>query len=174
MASAGRFEQPKELASLTEMNGAFQPVHRWGPVTQGNPVLSARPIADTRYISMPRGLEHRGCLLAETEIDGVRLRFGTLHLSLGRGHRTRQIAYLAEVLPTDLPLVLAGDFNGEVADSRAASPNPHRGRRPSPDLLAGKATKAARPRAVLRSLGTHLAGDVRLPRFRPSAARGRA
>ena len=54
--------------------------------------------------------------MAETEIDGMPLRFGTLHLSLGRRHRARQIAYLAQALPTDLPLVVAGDFNGEVTD----------------------------------------------------------
>jgi endonuclease/exonuclease/phosphatase family metal-dependent hydrolase len=112
----GRFEQPRELGLLTGMTVAFQPVHRWGPVTQGNAILSAQPLFGAEAIKLPRGFEHRGCLLVETEVDGVRLRFGTLHLSLGRGHRSRQIAHLAKVLPTDLPLVLAGDFNGGVDD----------------------------------------------------------
>jgi endonuclease/exonuclease/phosphatase family metal-dependent hydrolase len=111
-----RFEQPRQLGELTGMTVAFQPVHHWGPVTQGNAILSAGPILGVQDLKLPRGLEHRGCLLVEAEVDGVRLRFGTLHLSLGRGHRTRQIALLAEALPTDLPLVLAGDFNGGVDD----------------------------------------------------------
>ncbi len=113
---AGRFEQPRELGYLTGMSHEFQPVHRWGPLFQGNMVLSASPLHGLTDIRVPRGFEHRGCLLVETEADGVRLRFGSVHLSLGKGHRSRQIRYLAANLPTDLPLVLAGDFNGGVGD----------------------------------------------------------
>ena len=111
-----RFEQPRQLSALTGMAAAFQPTSRWGPVTQGNMVFSTGPLIETRDLRVPRGIERRGCLLVETEIEGVQLRFGTLHLSVGRTARARQIAFLAETLPIDLPLVLAGDFNAEVAE----------------------------------------------------------
>jgi endonuclease/exonuclease/phosphatase family metal-dependent hydrolase len=79
-------------------------------------VLSAGPMGTVTDLRVPRGFEHRGCLLVEAEAEGVRLRFGSVHLSLGKGHRSRQIRYLAENLPTDLPLLLVGDFNGGVGD----------------------------------------------------------
>lgn len=110
---ARRFEQPAEIARLAGMEHVFTQAHRWGPLIQGNAVLSATSIGTVDEVRLPRGLENRGCLLVETEVDGARVRFGTTHLSLGRGHRTRQLRALAEALPNDLPLVLVGDFNAE-------------------------------------------------------------
>jgi endonuclease/exonuclease/phosphatase family metal-dependent hydrolase len=113
---AGRFEQPQELGSLTGMSHEFQPLQRWGRLVQGNLVLSAGPLHAVTDLRVPRGFERRGCLLVETEYEGVQFRFGSVHLSLGKGHRSRQIFFLAQNLPTDLPLILVGDFNGGVRD----------------------------------------------------------
>ena len=44
-------------------------------------------------------------------MDDTTITFVSTHLSLGRKTRTAQIAFLAENLPRDVPLVLAGDLN---------------------------------------------------------------
>jgi len=56
------------------------------------------------------------CLACELEVDGMRLRFASTHLALHRETRAAAIKMLAEKLPADLPLVLAGDFNAGVAE----------------------------------------------------------
>ncbi len=108
----GWFEQPKALGTGCDMDWRFLPLQRWGPLVQGNVILSRTPITKTTEIAFPRAIERRGCLLAETIVDGTRVHFGTLHLSLRRSLRARQLHALAKVLPSDAPLVLAGDFNG--------------------------------------------------------------
>jgi endonuclease/exonuclease/phosphatase family metal-dependent hydrolase len=67
-------------------------------------------------LQLPGGVEHRGALVAQVEVDGVPIRFVSAHLSLGRRTRTAQIAFLAENLPRDVPLVLAGDLNCLAAE----------------------------------------------------------
>lgn len=50
-------------------------------------------------------------MVVDVDCDGVEFSFAATHLSLHRATRTEQIETLARELPTDRPLILAGDFN---------------------------------------------------------------
>ncbi len=68
-------------------------------------------LTSSRNLPLPSGFERRGALIAEILVDGVTVVFVSTHLSLGRRTRSAQIAHLAQNLPRDVPLVLAGDMN---------------------------------------------------------------
>jgi endonuclease/exonuclease/phosphatase family metal-dependent hydrolase len=64
-----------------------------------------------------RGVEPRGLLLVGAEVEGFRFTFGSTHLAAQPEERAHQIrtlaAYLANNSQSDLPLVIAGDFNAQ-------------------------------------------------------------
>lgn len=109
----GVSDQPRMLAELLGMRAVFQ--HNHGPalLAEGNLVLARGEVTPRVELALPGGYELRGCIVAEVALDGARVLFAATHLSLGRGARARQLAFLAEQLPRDLPLVLGGDLNGE-------------------------------------------------------------
>jgi endonuclease/exonuclease/phosphatase family metal-dependent hydrolase len=108
----GLWDQPFEIASALDMEHSFEPNHvRWVQ-SLGNMVLARTGLlTSTSNLSLPGGIERRGALVAELSVDGAETTFVSTHLSLGKRTRTAQIAYLAENLPRDVPLVLAGDLN---------------------------------------------------------------
>jgi endonuclease/exonuclease/phosphatase family metal-dependent hydrolase len=83
----------------------------------GNALLSKFPIlrCDNRDVSI-HGHEGRGLLHAVLELpDGTDLHAVCVHLGLRESHRRRQLERLcglvSDEIPTDAPLVVAGDFN---------------------------------------------------------------
>jgi endonuclease/exonuclease/phosphatase family metal-dependent hydrolase len=112
----GSFEQPAAIAARLDMEYRFLAAHRRGTMDLGNAVLTRGHIVAEDRIELPRRWEGRVALLATIEVDGVTLRFASTHLSLHRETRAAQIAYLAERLPLDLPLVLTGDFNATAEE----------------------------------------------------------
>jgi endonuclease/exonuclease/phosphatase family metal-dependent hydrolase len=108
----GLWDQPLEIATILDMEHSFGANHvRWVQ-SLGNMVLAREgALLSTNNMALPGGIESRGALLAEILVDGRTVVFVSTHLSLGRRTRTEQIHYLAENLPNDVPLVLAGDMN---------------------------------------------------------------
>ncbi len=107
----GIWDQAQLIAELSEMCHAYVPNHvRWIHAL-GNAVLTRGRIVGHHNAPLPGGLERRGALVAEIEVDSTPVTFVSTHLSLGKKHRAEQIAHLAETLPDDRPLVLAGDLN---------------------------------------------------------------
>jgi endonuclease/exonuclease/phosphatase family metal-dependent hydrolase len=84
----------------------------------GNALLSRFPIVShiNRDVSV-HGHEQRGLLHAVVKVPELAQPLHTIcvHLGLRESHRQRQIgllcAIIAEVIPADAPLVVAGDFN---------------------------------------------------------------
>ena len=110
------FDQPRRLARLTGLGYVFQANWRLGVLEYGNAILSAHPLKAKRAVALPSRREPRGCLVAETVIDGRDINMAATHLALGRATRAEQIAALVRELPRDLPLVLAGDMNASSAE----------------------------------------------------------
>jgi endonuclease/exonuclease/phosphatase family metal-dependent hydrolase len=84
---------------------------------QGNALLSKYPIADWRNVdvsvgrSEPRGILH--CVV-ELPHGAQQLHAVCVHLGLFESHRRRQVDFLLELIgtiPSDAPLLVAGDFN---------------------------------------------------------------
>lgn len=109
-------DQPRRLGALLGMQTAFQVNVRYGLYVQGNLALARGPIIAEESMGLPARHEPRGALVTRTAVDGVEMRFVTTHLSLHAATRRAAIAQLADDLPTDLPLVLAGDMNCEVSE----------------------------------------------------------
>jgi len=109
-------DQPATIANLLTMDHAFAQVHRRGPLGMGNAVVTRARLLEEYLISLPSALEGRGCLLCTLELDGVRFRFASAHLTLHATKRARAFEVLARELPRDLPLVLAGDFNAPAEE----------------------------------------------------------
>jgi len=118
----GLWDQPNEIADILDMAYAFEPNHvRWVQ-SLGNMVMARQGrLSSVRNMVIPGGMEHRGALLAEIDVEGGPVTFVSTHLSLGRKARTMQIAFLAENLPRDVPLVLAGDLNCLAGELSALS-----------------------------------------------------
>jgi len=112
----GRYDQPRLIGELTGMEGRFGVAHRSLGREIGNAVLARGRVGEVRELALGGRHEGRACLLAEVEAAGKRLWFGVTHLSLHRSTRRIQIRTLAEQLPADEPLVLAGDFNAHVSE----------------------------------------------------------
>lgn len=73
---------------------------------QGNAILAREQSVEQSVDFFPRGAKK---LILFTQIGDVTLVL--VHLALGRKIRQMQLRYLAEKLPRNVPLVLAGDFN---------------------------------------------------------------
>lgn len=108
----GLWDQPDQIASILEMDHSFEPNHvRWVQ-SLGNMIMARTGVlVSTRNMELPGGMESRGALVAELSIGGTDVTFVSTHLSLGKRTRAAQIDFLAENLPRDVPLVLAGDLN---------------------------------------------------------------
>lgn len=106
-----RFDQPALLGELTGMRPVFHALHRSMGRDMGNAILSRLPVNGVHEIPLGGRREQRGCVVVEVECKGVGFSFAATHLSLHRATRSEQIETLARELPTDRPLILAGDFN---------------------------------------------------------------
>jgi endonuclease/exonuclease/phosphatase family metal-dependent hydrolase len=98
----------------------YEAVYRTNAYTRGgehgNALLSRWPVQEVRHqdISDHR-FEQRGLLHVRVQVHAQDVHVVVLHLGLISGSRKRQVAQLGEYLtrevPTDAPLVVAGDFN---------------------------------------------------------------
>lgn len=112
----GLWDQTQIIGDLLGMERVFVPNHERWIQAVGNAVLTRGQVIAAENLLLPGGIEQRGCLLVDVAIEGVRVAFASTHLSLGKQSRAEQIAFLAETLPSDRPLVLAGDLNCEVGE----------------------------------------------------------
>jgi endonuclease/exonuclease/phosphatase family metal-dependent hydrolase len=110
------YDQPTRLAEQLGLDTAFAGNAGIGAWQQGNMVLTRGRIVRWENLTLPHRLEHRGCLMAEIDLDGERFVFAATHLSLERGVRRLQLDMLVRELPSDLPLVLAGDMNCQAEE----------------------------------------------------------
>jgi endonuclease/exonuclease/phosphatase family metal-dependent hydrolase len=107
-------DQAPEIAEPLGMDWRYLEAHRRAGTGLGNAVLTRGTILGSAEIELARRREARGALVADIEVEGVRLVFVSTHLSLKRETRTEQIGQLVRMVadrPRDLPLVLTGDFN---------------------------------------------------------------
>jgi endonuclease/exonuclease/phosphatase family metal-dependent hydrolase len=108
----GLWDQPGEIATLLGMEHAFESNQTRWRHSLGNMVIAREGIlSSAANMALPGGIERRGALVAQLSVDGVPVTFVSTHLSLGRRTRSAQLTFLAENLPRDTPLVLAGDLN---------------------------------------------------------------
>ncbi|NTU71164.1 MAG: hypothetical protein HGB10_05025 [Coriobacteriia bacterium] len=105
------FHQPAAFERLLATSIVFERNVKLAFLEQGNMVSTRGDIKHHENIELPSWGEMRSCLLARIELDGEEVAFGSAHLSLNRKMRARQVRALVEVLPRDVPLVLAGDMN---------------------------------------------------------------
>jgi endonuclease/exonuclease/phosphatase family metal-dependent hydrolase len=105
------YDQPARLAHHLGLETAFAANAGIGPLRQGNMVLTRGKIVRWENLTLPHKLEHRGCLVAEIDLDGERFVFASTHLSLEREVRRAQMEMLVRELPRDLPLIMVGDMN---------------------------------------------------------------
>jgi len=110
------YQQTELIAGRLGMACEFAEAHRHGPLQLGNSVLTSGTVVSRETLDLPGRRERRVCLMCELEVDGTRLRFACTHLALHRATRAAAIEMLAEKLPSDLPLVLVGDFNASAAE----------------------------------------------------------
>jgi endonuclease/exonuclease/phosphatase family metal-dependent hydrolase len=108
---ASFYDQPARLAHQLGLEVAYAPNAGIGPFRQGNMVLTRGHIVRWENLTLPHKLEHRGCLVAEIDLDGDRFTFAATHLSLERGVRRAQMEMLVRELPSELPVILVGDMN---------------------------------------------------------------
>lgn len=109
---SGFVDQTEYLAHRAGFPYWYKQVNRsFGKFAQhSNGLLSRmRPSWITEH-KLP-GLPGRGAMVVEFESDGGRLAVCIIHLALGRRARTRQLAYLTELVSHYQHLVVMGDFN---------------------------------------------------------------
>jgi endonuclease/exonuclease/phosphatase family metal-dependent hydrolase len=111
-----RYDQPSALAGRTGMASTFHSLHSTFGREAGNLVLSRWQPTATRHIDLGGRREERGLLITDIESKEASFTFAATHLSLHASTRASQIALLAEELPRDRPVILAGDFNCHVAE----------------------------------------------------------
>lgn len=109
-----RYDQSALVARALGFSAAFQGNSRYAAIEQGNAVLANGRIIAEEAVRLPGGVEHRGVLVCDVEVDGTSVMFASTHLSLGSRARARQLESLTRLLPRDRPLVLAGDFNASA------------------------------------------------------------
>jgi endonuclease/exonuclease/phosphatase family metal-dependent hydrolase len=92
--------------SLARNNGYF-----------GNLVLSKYPINFMWADQLPGELERRSFVMAQVNINGIRVNFVTVHLGLSISDRIQQVAAMLQAThPINGPLIIAGDFNARPND----------------------------------------------------------
>jgi len=114
-----RPDQASQVAHVLGGEHIYGEAHVRFGIGLGNAILTRGTIVDSTTIALGGKREQRVCVLITTQVAGVRLRFASTHLALDKDTRAAQIRQLAETLPTDLPLVLAGDFNAKVGELEA-------------------------------------------------------
>lgn len=76
----------------------------------GNAIMSKHPQFDVQDLKLPGKRAGRGAIFAG--IDAPKpFHVLNIHLSLGEADQMRQIDFLVENAPTDVPLIIGGDFN---------------------------------------------------------------
>ncbi|MDB2438322.1 endonuclease/exonuclease/phosphatase family protein [Hellea sp.] len=76
----------------------------------GNAILSKHPQSNIRDLKLPGKRMGRGAVISR--IDAPKPVYVlNVHLSLGEADQMTQIEYLAREVPSDVPLIIAGDFN---------------------------------------------------------------
>lgn len=73
---------------------------------QANAILTKRPEGESKFHFFPRGVKK---LVIELETNGVRIFL--VHLALRKKIRAEQLLFLAELVKSDKPTIVAGDFN---------------------------------------------------------------
>lgn len=114
-------DQPGVIGQLTRMTPLFYPLLRLEREDYGIALLSRFPIKLVRSALLPTlpdrpGLEPRGALWADVELDGGRVQVVTTHLGLNRAERLAQVDALmgpdwAGHPACRPPLILCGDLN---------------------------------------------------------------
>lgn len=104
------FLAPEGYAAVYQTNA----VTRHGE--HGNAMLSRWPVLTHQHEDMSdHRFEQRGLLHSEVLIHGQSVHVLVVHLGLIRSSRIRQLAqlcrFIAREIPTDAPLLVAGDFN---------------------------------------------------------------
>ena len=98
----------------------YTAVYRTNAITRhgehGNALLSRWPVVTHQHEDMSdHRFEQRGLLHVELMMEGRPVHVVVVHLGLVRASRVRQLAqllrFVAREVPTDAPLVIAGDFN---------------------------------------------------------------
>ena len=113
---SGRVDQAAIVGGFLGMSHSYAETHRYSFWGAGNGVLSRGAIAAVEKLEIPGGMERRECLICSIELGGTRFRLATAHLALNAGARKRSIEILVDQLPSDLPLVLCGDFNAPMSE----------------------------------------------------------
>jgi endonuclease/exonuclease/phosphatase family metal-dependent hydrolase len=110
--------QAKWLADELGMYGVYGANLSVGPSQYGNAILSRFPIVSYTNMPLPSGgLEPRGCLLAEMDVNGRQLAFLSTHLGLSKDERLRQVDSILDMIrEIAVPTVLVGDWN-DIPDS---------------------------------------------------------
>jgi endonuclease/exonuclease/phosphatase family metal-dependent hydrolase len=111
-------DQAAELERLTGLTLAFGRAMGSRRSEYGNAILTRGRVSDVQVEVLPGSGEPRSLLAATVDVDGLRLRTYVTHLvAWGRfGARTRLTQAEAVARTTsrsDLPFVLAGDFNSD-------------------------------------------------------------
>lgn len=117
---SNRVDQMAVLGQITGMNAAFGSFMPYQGGRYGLGTLSSLPVRSTRSLRLPEGDEPRVALFREVEVLGHRLLTVNVHFNWTREDTSRYSqarALLAELETSDLPMVVAGDFN-DVPDSR--------------------------------------------------------
>lgn len=83
----------------------------------GNLILSKFPINYMWADTLPGDLEQRSYVLAQVNVNGLRVNFITVHLGLSIPDRVRQVAAMLQVInQINGPLIITGDFNATPDD----------------------------------------------------------
>ena len=107
----------------------YEAVYRTNAFTKhgehGNALLSRWPVQGHQHEDMSdHRFEQRGLLHTEVLMYGVAVHIIVLHLGLIRASRVRQLAqvvrFIAREIPSDAPLIVAGDLNDWGATVRNA------------------------------------------------------
>lgn len=186
-ARSGNVDQMAELGDMTRMDPAFGAFMSYQGGRYGLGTLSALPVHETRSIRLPEGNEPRVALLRGVEVLGRPLLTINVHLNWTEDDTSRlaqALAVLELLATTDLPVIVAGDFN-DVPESRTMdafyragfqhvdAPGPSwNAREPSVDIdhiliRSGRGLK-------LESLAGHVLDESTLSDHRPVIGRVRA
>lgn len=115
---SGKVDQMKVLAEITGMNYAFQRHFEYDGGAYGLGILSRFPIIsqDNDRITSIKNGEKKSLALLSTVIalpDGKRVNFATVHFGLDQATRLIQAGETIDILESELPVILTGDFNAE-------------------------------------------------------------
>lgn len=117
---SGQVDQAAELARLTQLQYVFGKAMDYDGGEYGQAILSRFPLTDLKVHRLPGDGEPRIAISAQTESHLGAITIAGVHLDYGDPARQlaqAQVASAALLGVSNLPLVLAGDFNA-TADSK--------------------------------------------------------